>query len=530
MVFCANFTKKSAVLASRIFFRPLYFTDEIMKSVFRLAIVALCLLAGVSGYSEYPVQRPPRTTPVAAEGYYSVFPDQLQQVIWGFGFEIQSDFIASGNKGLPQATTSVPHDLTPAERERFYHEMLKGFRYCRLAGGLYWRGLGPEQKYLEPRWPEQLAELREMIQAARIQGVDFEYWSPAPFWKASYKFTGGGDRENVLRCSGRNFANDPEYHGDVNRFLKDFAEACRHDLETLRANGIPIAMWGLQNEPFADTPYSSCKYTYQNYATTFEAVVPVVRAFDPKIKIIADTGLSWKFPYIRPVLNDPDYSKLVDALVLHKFAGSDANALLSIPPEKSGKPRFENEFEYFNGPTSPARCLNTVQQIMNWFQIGRAPTWFWIHALKPIGNAEASGYALGFWRPPADTNFSTFSGLKPGHWTWNPYNWYAVGSFVRHMPWNCQAVKVKEQVRDPDLRIFAFKKPDGKLTIVLSNRSFHSHTFQINTGLKGTTFKGYRYTPYEAGTNCMGVDVGTLKGGTISPRLKDLTWEFWEQQ
>ena len=45
---------------------------------------------------------------------------------------------------LPETTTSVPHDLLPPERLRFYQEMLKGFRYCRLAGGLYWRGLDPE--------------------------------------------------------------------------------------------------------------------------------------------------------------------------------------------------------------------------------------------------------------------------------------------------------------------------------------------------------------------------------------------------
>jgi len=261
-------------------------------------------------------------------------------------------------------------------------------------------------------------------------------------------------------------------------------------------------------------------------------VAQVVRAFDPKIEIIADTGKRWGFNNIRPVLNNPDDAKLVDALVIH-HVGSDANAVLDIPPEKSGKPRFQNEYEYLQGSTSPARCLNTVEHIMNWFQIGQAPTWFWLHALKPIGNAEASGYSLGFWRPLADTNTMDnpkFPGLKPGHWTWNQYNWFAVGSFIRHMPWDCRAVEVKELVQDKDLRIFAFTKPDGKLTIVLSNRSFRDHIFHINTGLNDAAFKGYRYTPKVAGDNCMGVPLGVLKGETISPKLNDLTWEFWEQQ
>ena len=503
-----------------------------MKCLDSLILGLAFVGAASSMRAEYPVQRPPRSEPVLAESSFTVYPDQTRQIIKGIGFEIQSDAIASGNQGLPAALTSVPHDLVPAERKRFYHEMLKGFRYCRLAGGLYWRGLDADQKFMQGRWPEQVSELREMIQAAGIEGVSLEYWSPAPFWKANHKYTGADGSENVLRCFGENFASDSDYHGDTNRFLADFAAANRHDLETLRENRIPISMWGLQNEPIVDQKYSSCKFTPSQYARTFLAVAPQVRAFDPKIEIIADTALGWDFKFIRPVLNAAKTAQLVDTLVIH-HVGSDANNVLAMPPEKTGKPRFQNEFEYLDGPASPARCLNTVQHIMNWFQVGEAPTWFWIHALKPIGNAEASGYSLGFWRPAADTNAldnPKFPGLKPGYWTWNKYNWHAVGSFVRHLPWDCRAVEVKEEARDPDLRIFAFKKPGGKLTIVLSNRSFHEHTFRIATGLSGAKFKGFRYTPDAAGENFMGVEIGTLNGDTISPKLSDLTWEFWEQQ
>src|ERR1700761_2291522 len=131
-----------------------------MRSTFPRLIAALLLLATFNA-GAYPMKRPVRTTPVPPEGNYTVHPDQPQQIIKGLGFEIQSDSIASGNKGLPEDTTSVPHDLTPDERTRFYKDMLKGFRYMRLAGGLYWRGLDPEQKYLQGRWPEQLPELRE---------------------------------------------------------------------------------------------------------------------------------------------------------------------------------------------------------------------------------------------------------------------------------------------------------------------------------------------------------------------------------
>jgi len=496
-------------------------------------VAAFCCFVNIllAEVPQYPVQRPERLVPPPADSVFIVSPDQPRQCIKGFGFEIQSDSIVSGNDGLPVATTSVPHDLVPAERERFYHEMLKGFRYCRLAGGLYWRGLDEEQKQLKARWPDQLAELREMLTAAGIEGVSFEYWSPAPFWKANQKYTGADNSENVLRCFGRNFANDPKYHGSVDGFLADFAAACRRDLETLRSNGIPVSMWGLKNEPPVDSPYSSCVFTPENYSRTFLAVAPQVRAFDPKIEIFADTAFTWDFEYIRSVLNNPVDAKLVDSLAIHQV-GHDANVVLTMPPEKTGKPRFENEYEYLAGPASPARCLNTVQYIMNWLQVGEAPVWFWIHALKPAGNSEASGYSLGFWRPLSETNVNDtkFPGLLPGHWTWNKYNWHAVASFVRHMPWDCRAVAVQEKMPDNDLRILAFKKPDGKLTVVLSNRSFSAHTFKIATGLMGAKFKGWRYTPEKAGKDFMGVEIGTLEGPVISPKVGDLSWEFWEQQ
>ena len=493
-----------------------------------LTVILLALAAARVANAEYPVTRPSRATPAAADSSYTIYPDKLKQVIKGIGFEIQSDSITSGNKGLPDAFTSVPHDLIPSERQRFCNEMLKGFRYCRLAGGLYWRGLDREQKHLQPRWPEQLTELRDMIKTAGIEGVSLEYWSPAPYWKANRKYTGKDGTESVLRCFGKNFADDPDYHGDVARFLADFAAACRRDLQTLEDNGIPIAMWGLQNEPLAETPYSCCVYTPATYARTFLAVAPAIRAFDPHIAIIAD---SWDLRFIQPVLKDPDQTRLVDALAIHHI-GSDSK-MVTAGLANPAKPVFQNEYEYLRGPTSPDRCLNTVQHIMNWFQLGRAPIWYWIHALKPVMNQEASGYSLGFWRPIDDADpkdDAKYGGLKPGCWKWNPHNWHAVGSFVKHMPWDCQAVEVHEAAADSDLRILAFKKPNGKLTIVLSNRSFSSQTFKVATGLEGATFKGCRYTPDEAGNNCQGVDIGILQGPAISPRLGDLSWEFWEQQ
>jgi hypothetical protein len=629
----------------------------------------LCLLVGLIAVS-VNVNKPVT---------YRVQPEQKLQVIKGIGFEIQSDSISSGNQGLPENCVAVPHDLTLADRQRLYDEMFKGFRYCRLAGGLYWRGLDAERRQLQPRWPEQLQELREMMRSAGIEGLSFEYWSPSPYWKANNSFvtTDSGDRYNMLRCFGPDFAKDTVYRGDVDRFLADFAQAVVTDIKTLEAAGLKVSMWGLQNEPsVTGGGYSKCAYPKSgDYVRAYQAVAGAVRRHDPQILLFADTESS--FPSkIAPGMKNAAVAAVVDSYAVHTIGAPSENVRQvhakiqkALPP----RPWFQNEYEYLQGGATPERCLNTVQHIMDSFQLAENPTWFWLHALKPLKNAEASGYSLGFWKSLEDTNvlpmadsiprwrdgpefrelpdqfkqiemilpargderkpgagysFSvnqtvtlyllvnrrgdyvpagwertdlvtrwddqidlvykrrlkagevkipphagqtsgkhgaphavfiepsdakTFkveigvnapivirseyraleraaAGMKPGSWIYNPYNWNAVGSFVKRMPWDCIALKVEETSYNKDARIFAYQKPDGKRTIVVSNRMGGPWSFRVETGIPGATWKGYRYTPQEAGEATMGLPVGTLQGEPLNPTLPHLSWEFWEEQ
>jgi hypothetical protein len=606
---------------------------------------------------------------------FTVHPAQMKQVIKGIGFEIQSDSIGSGNHGLPDEPVAVPHDLTPAERARLATEMLKGFRYCRLAGGLYWRGLDAEKKFLRPRWPEQLTELRDLLDAAGVEGLSFEYWSPAPFWKGnqSYLATRPNDPANRLRCFTPGFANDPVYHGDTNRFLADFANAVVTDLQTLKAAGLKTSLWGLQNEPNVNhVIYSSCEYLNSaSYVAAYQAVAAAVRKYDPQILLFADT--EGGFPKkIGPAMKRPEIAALVDAYAVH-IVGSSSETPRKVNAEITAKlplrPWFQNEYEYLTGGATSDRCLNTVQHIMNSFQLGECPMWFWIHALKPLKNAEASGYSLGFWKslieqpnlntaekfrrwpggpefselpdklkklemisvkrtdagkPAIGYNFlvnqpvtvyllaqdggeiklnagwrktdlktkwaggsdtiysrkfpagkvevsapggkavahSVFvapsdaakfkaeigmnlpieirsqalalerkaAAVEPGHWIFNPYNWNAVGSFVKRMPWNCVALDVAEEKYDANARVLAFRKPDGKTTVVVSNRTLQPRRFDIATGLGAATWKGFRYQPDDAGAGALGVAIGQQNGLEITSELPPLSWEFWEQQ
>ena len=116
-----------------------------------------------------------------------------------------------------------------------------------MAGGLYWRGLDTEKKYLQPRWPDQLKEIRQMLEDAGVEGLALEYWSPAPYWKANQAYVGKGrkDKYNTLRCFGPEFDKDPIYKGDTARFLKEYAESNVKDIQTLQKAGLKVLKWGL---------------------------------------------------------------------------------------------------------------------------------------------------------------------------------------------------------------------------------------------------------------------------------------------
>ena len=610
----------------------------------------------------------------------TIYPNITKQTVLGIGFEIQSDAIGSGNTGLPEDKHAVPHDLTKKERERFATEMLKGFRYCRLAGGLYWRGLDSKSKYLQPRWPEQLEELHQMIETAGIEGVSLEYWSPAPYWKAnnSYLGKGGKDKYNTLRCFGPNFKYDPIYKGDTLSFLNDFSEACVKDIQTLKNGGVKTVMWGLQNEPYVSNnqQYSTCKYfSEEDYVRAFTVTAKAVRNYDASIMLISDTEEG--FPNkIAAGMDNPETASLVDAYVVHTVGWDSekvAEVNKKINDELPKRPWFQNEYEYLTGGATPERCLNTVQHIINSFQLAENPTWFWIHALKPLENSEASGYSLGFWKSLDDTirhinhdsyerwvggpkitelpeefksmefinvqrkknaqpvqNFSfllnqdavvymlvenkgnylpegwrktdlkvawsggidlvykkefkkgthyikahngqeegvfgapnalfilphdpksfkvevglnspikirsesmklekTLAELKPGHWIFNDFNWNAVGSFIKRMPWNSKVLDIAEKSYNKDARVLAFVKPNGKRTIVVSNRTGKDYTYKLNTRMDHAKWVGYRYSPFERGKNTMGIAIGKTKGKIITLTLPHLSWEFWEEQ
>jgi len=477
--------------------------------IWLLAVPAVLGLAGLA-----PAASPARLAP--REGCYELRLDQPRQVLWGLGVEIQNDAIGSGNKGLPDQVVAVPHDLVSAERTRFYRDLLKGFRYCRLAMGLYLRGLDEQKQRIRERYPNQLRDLREMMQASGMEGLSVEYWSCAPHWKSTNSYLGG-----TLRST------EPA-------FLDAFGDALRDDVRYLQKAGFTISMWGLQNEAphtldGTGQLYSHCQYDSTQYYRAFKAVAPKIRAAAPKAVIMVDAWQGHLSVLAKPLLRDPEALKYVDAWAIHKIS-ENADSLITqrraLTTGTRGKPVFSNEYEYFTG-ASDYNCINTAQDVMNWFCFTESPTWFWLHALKPTYNAEASGYGLGYWRPADDRNYKQFGHIKPGHWDYNPQNFNSLAGFLKFLPWNARRYHVAEDSVRRDQRIMAFRTPKGKLGLVLTNRSRKAFTFRVATGI-AAAWTGHRYTPTQRQVPA-GRQQSKAGKKEIAATLPPLSIEFWLQ-
>ena len=472
------------------------------------------------------------------KGYYNINLNDPQQTILGLGVEIQSDSLGSGNTMDANDTSghAVPHDLTESERQRFFTEMLDGFRYIRLAGGLFYRGTDAEEKHLTERWDTQDEELAEMIEVSGVEGFNLEFWSPTPYFKSNGQYHGG-----KLKCFDENW----EFYGNeekTNEFLIEFGETLIEDFKRMEADGLPIVQFSLQNEPDLTSvygTYSFCYYNDNDYYKACTILLPMLKEAFPDLKIHANSwngqhsGAAWA------IKDNPEVLACVDLWSYHTV-GYNSDKMIDSQSDynygTAGKPVFNAEFEYqpsdYTGQFE-YRFVNTAQAIMNWMVFENSPTWYWLHALKPLGNEESLGYSLGMWRKSGDTtnySFSTdeqsdyWNSVEEKTWAYNYPNYNALRGFLEFMPWDSVRYSVEEDEVRKDQRIMAWKTPEGRLAFALTNRdSNNPFTFSVDTGLENTSFKGYALTAYSEKM----IELGTKSGSTIETALDAYSVQFW---
>jgi hypothetical protein len=382
--------------------------------------------------------------------------DKQQQVVLGLGFAIHADSVGGADDPLPAATTSVPWDLTPDERARFA-QTLRGFRYSRLTLGLHYRGVTDDGAGFVERWPGQAAALAEMAAAAGLEGFDVEYASPAPAWKDTGALVGGS------------------LAGFDAGALAALGDAAVADVQRLEAAGLPVAMWGLQDAPAVGPKgceLSCCGYSPDQYAAAQAAVAAAVRAALPHVAIHAS---SQSGQYYAPGLSvgDPPALANIDAwsflsTQLPESGGTYPWANWAyLRAGAAGRPVLSAAFLNPGEPASPGDTGNTALHLINWLSYARAPTWFYGHALLPLGggaaaDAAAAAHALGVWNP-VEGGSTDPDAPPPGHWDVAMMNWNAVSGFLTFMPHDSVLLTVQGVANnDPSVNAMAYRYDPGK--------------------------------------------------------------------
>lgn len=462
-----------------------------------------------------------RFTLIQAQPSFTVTNTEKQKIL-GLGVELQLDSINSGNLGTSSELSAIPLDLNPSERTRLYKDLLSGFRYARIAMGLYYRGLDAEEKTIGPRYPSQLTDLVELMKESGMEGLAPEYWSPAPYWKKNRDYLVGPLRQFDDKFLG-------EFGDNVVKELKQFTDA-----------GLKISMWGLQNEYPADQPrYAQALYNGTQYLAAFKAVAPKVAAAFPNVMIHATSQNGQSGAAGIKLRSDPEALKYVNAWTWHhvgtdseKQRGESAN---SIAKNAVGRPVFNNEFEYLSGGTSEPRMINTAQSIMNWMNNIDAPSFFWLHAGKPNGNSEAEGYALSIWRKPTDLNFSSRPNLKNGHFEYVDYNYNALAGFLAYLPWDSTRHEILESSPTGDQRVLSWKTPAGKMAFAVTNRSGKPYEYVLNMP-KPVRLTGHQYDKTPRGQiqadgtgQYLGKTLETRTSQVFAMKIPSMAIQFWTE-
>lgn len=431
-----------------------------------------------------------------------------QQLIEGIGVEILYDCLAPG--GQHGCTIErVPDSLTDSERDRWYDEMLTGFRHIRLAMGLYLRGTDDEGRLIVGAYPGQIDDIAESAQRSGAT-VTPTYWSPAPYFKSTDALLGGSLKSY-----------DPS-------FLGDLADAMSADIDTLKAHGVPLGAWSLQNEPQnrppnqSTGPYSMCYYAPPDYVTTFNAVAARIRADHPELHIFGPDsghGRTW----IDELTPNAEASSLMESWSWHN-GGISHNPEALIEPggtwqNLGDRPLVNTEYSY-SGEEGPD-FVNTAKNILFHFLYYASPTWYWLHALQPTNSNFGETRALGVWRPETDED-SEYGHLDVGHWEFVGTNWHPIAGFVKLMPHDAVRYSVLgDRPSDSDHKVMAFEGPDGSRGVVVLNGSSEPAELAIDLG--GThRLEGTGFTEQEGF-----IDLGSSSAAVLTCELEPRSLQFW---
>ena len=489
---------------------------------------------------------PPQVTSGATAAAWDVHPYQwgYRQVMSGYHFELADDNIAAndGGQGTDQSR-AVLYDLKPAARRQLAM-LVQGAHSLRLALGIYYRGSRSTNGTsglsdgIGPRLPQQRQHLYEFLRDAGMAGIAPEYWSPAPHWKTSSDFGNGtlwagAAYSRATTLDSIRVSDATQYAAQItaltNAIVADLEDLHSHDTYPMR-----VLAFGLQNEPIGGAAaYGSCFYTPTLYLDVLKSLIPKIRnstklsSWGGAPNTVAIHANSWDGPG-----GSLAAAIVADATVLstgktisqelaywthHRIGEQNANADVTLTgngtsSDASGQPYYDyrlssknpqgipvvnNEYEFFSSLGRPQQFANLVQTWLNHANWMRAPLITLIHAAKPSTDTVTERYALASWRVPGDngtpaTDYA--ASLDYGDLAVHDVNYNAARPFIRMLR-GAQWLLTQERSYNPNQKVGAFFRSDGKLVVVMLNAAAADASMSVSIGPAVRTMRGILYSP-----------------------------------
>lgn len=360
----------------------------------------------------------------------------------------------------------------------------------------------PENWGQDADWNKQLPVVRGLKAKADQYGVNLKFiftvWSPPADMKCVVD-------DNVNRISGQipstgckgGHALDPAKYSQ-------FAQWLKNGIQLYKNEGIDLYAFSPQNEPFFWEPYNSCFYKQEWYPEMLNAVIPVVKAAYPNVKVFGSEnmlemeGLSinWPWFYHQAIKNDPTAKNYVDIFAVHGY--SDGVAPTSTSKLAEAWTNHKNQFTEPLG--KKAWMTETSGYVESWESSGGKSGAFNLaldmHAGLYYGNM--SGWV--WWQGSEDPNnpndigdYCLMHGLTAGK------KYYVSKQFYRFI--RPGAVRVKADCSDPEVFVTAYENTGMNThTLVIINSATSAKNITIGGSGLPSTFEVYRSSATE---NCV---------------------------
>lgn len=463
-----------------------------------LAIIFFSAACKKSGGGTTPLPPPPPPPPPAATNVSVVIDKSVKfQTIEGFGFFGAHDvwWAAAGNVWNDAWGQKVITDL----------------------GITMWRNEifppATPSAGQDADWAKQKAVVEGLKAIATANNVNLKFlatvWSPPADLKWTATLTWAGDA-NAVRQSGvvstKNGGTlSPEKYTEYANWLKE-------NIQLYKNSGVDLYGLSLQNELMFSQSFNSCVYTSAWYNQMVNAVVPLVKAGFPNVKIFGAENMldmegkdiNWPVFYHSGIKANATTASLIDVLAVHGYtdgvAASSGSELakmwtnhLTQFSAPMNKPAWMTETSGYDdtweSSGSKPGAINLAMDMHSGLYYGNMSAWVWWQGSGGAGSAGAIG------------DFELMKGVNTG-------KKYAVSKqFYRYI--RPGAVRLKTSSDNDNVFVTAYENTDkGQHTIVIINNGDAKSVSITGTGLPDS-YKMYRSSASE---NCVLIGDADVSG------------------